>query len=135
MTEHELHILQRSKKLFYRNHLAYLKTKQGAFEASMLHLDHPFAVGCRELTASDEGRNALQIRENNEVCPLWLKLWRNAYAKLPPKGKRILYALMQDWRTTSAAKLAGVSRPTIIEWKRRFRTYFFSSYRAWRNLN
>lgn len=135
MTEQEKHILQNAKKQFYQKEIAYIKTRQGAFESHLLHFDHPLFAGGVSLVASDNGEAAEKIRKNVEVCPLWLSLWRNAYTKLPPKGKRVLYALMQDWRTTSAAKLAGVSRPTIIEWKHRFRTYFFTSYRAWRNLN
>ena len=73
----------------------------------MLNFDHPLFAGGVSLVASDNGEEAEKIRRNVESRPLWLSLWRNAYAKLPPKGKRVLMALAMDWRSNTAAKKEG----------------------------
>ena len=66
-----------------------------------------------------------------EKEPLWLRLWRRAVTKLPPKGRAVLAALAIDWRTAPAAKIAGVSRPTVDSWKTKLKTHFAQCWRAY----
>ena len=81
--------------------------------------------------AHDRGESAAAMYCRIEVVPLWLRLWRLSAAKLPRKGRAVLYALMVDWRTMPAAKMAGVSRPTVDGWKTKLKVHFAQCWRAY----
>ena len=115
----------------FQNELKHLRTRQGRFDATMLHLDHPIPGTDLYLDPSDRGKSAAAMYDEIEVIPLWLRLWRLAAAKLPPKGRAVLGALMIDWRTAPAAKIAGVSRPTVDSWKTKLKTHFAQCWRAY----
>jgi len=115
----------------FQNELRHLKTRQGQFDAAMLHFDHPLPGGTRLLLPSDGGAGADRIYAACEALPLWQRLWVNAYAKLPSRGKAVLNALKADWRTAVAAKAAGVSRPTVDHWKKLFKEFFAQCFQAW----
>ena len=119
MSEDEAKLLNTVRRHEFQDALAYGKTRQGAFENDMLHLGHPLFAGGQDLTASDEGRGAAEIRNLNDgKPPLWLRLWRVYARKLPHKGRAVLKALMVDWRTMPASKMASVSRPTVDFWEK-----------------
>ena len=115
----------------FQNELKHLRTRQGRFDAAMLHLDHPLPGPDLYLDPSDRGRFAEAMYDEIEVVPLWLRLWRLAAAKLPPKGRAVLGALMVDWRTMPASKMAGVSRPTVDSWKTKLQMHFAQCHKAW----
>ena len=115
----------------FQNELKHLRTRQGRFDAAMLHLDHPLPGTDLYLDPSDHGRFAAAMYDGIEVVPLWLRLWRLAAAKLPPKGRAVLGALMVDWRTMPASKMAGVSRPTVDSWKTKLKMHFAQCHKAW----
>ena len=132
MTEAEAKLLNTVRRHEFQDALAYGKTRQGAFENDMLHLGHPLFAGGQDLTASDEGRGAAEIRNLNDgKPPLWLRLWRVYTRKLPRKGRAVLEALMIDWRTMPASKMASVSRPTVDFWKKKFKVHFDQCWRAY----
>ena len=116
----------------FQDELRHLKTRQGRFDAAMLHLDHPLPGTDLYLDPSDHGKSAAAMYDRIETVPLWLRLWRNSAAKLPHKGRAVLYALMVDWRTMPAARMAGVSRPTVKSWKTKFKTHFDQCWRAYK---
>lgn len=64
--------------------------------------------------------------------PLWLVLWRQKRLELTPKRRAVLDALAVDWRTRPAAKIAGVSRPTVELAKKIFKTHFTQCFQAWK---
>ena len=97
----------------------------------MLHLDHPLPGTDLYLDPSDRGRFAEAMYDEIEVVPLWLRLWRLAAARLPPKGRAVLGALLVDWRTMPASKMAGVSRPTVDSWKIKLKMHFAQCHKAW----
>ena len=132
MTEDEAKLLNTVRRHEFQDALAYGKTRQGAFENGMLHLGHPLFAGGQDLTASDDGRGAAEIRNLNDgKTPLWLRLWRLYTRKLPRKGRAVLEALMVDWRTMPASKMTGVSRPTVDSWKTKLKTHFAQCWRAY----
>lgn len=132
MTEAEAKLLNTVRRHEFQDALAYGKTRQGAFENGMLHLGHPLFAGGQDLTASDEGRGAAEIRNLDDgKTPLWLRLWRLYTRKLPRKGRAVLEALMVDWRTMPASKMAGVSRPTVDSWKIKLKMHFAQCWRAY----
>ena len=97
----------------------------------MLHLDHPLPGTDIRLDPSDRGESAAAMYCRIEVVPLWLRLWRLSAAKLPRKGRAVLYALMVDWRTMPASKMAGVSRNCIDRWKTKLKVHFAQCWRAY----
>ena len=115
----------------FQNELKHLRTRQGRFDAAMIHLDHPLPGTDLYLDPSDRGRFAEAMYDEIEVLPLWLRLWRLAAARLPPKGRAVLGALLVDWRTMPASKMAGVSRPTVDSWKTKLKTHFAQCWRAY----
>ena len=115
----------------FQNELKHLRTRQGRFDAAMLHLDHPLPGTDLYLDPSDRGRFAEAMYDEIEVVPLWLRLWRLAASRLPPKGRAVLGALLVDWRTMPASKMAGVSRPTVDSWKTKLKTHFAQCHKAW----
>lgn len=131
MTEGEAKLWNTVMRHEFQNELAHHATRQGAFEDAMLHLDHPMPGGTQLLLPSDNGAGANRIYATCETLPLWQRLWMNAYAKLPPRGKAVLNALKADWRTAPAAKIAGVSRPTVDHWKKLFQKFFAQCFQAW----
>ena len=87
---------------------------------------------------SDAGRGTFEMRsvaeydiDGPEKEPVWLVLWRRKRRELKPKHRKILDALAVDWRTACAAKVAGVSRPTVDQCKKIFKTHFAQCFRAW----
>jgi len=124
-----LHTVERHQ---FQDHLRHNRTRQGRFDAEMLHLGHPLPGGGRVLEPSDRGKGAAAIIDAAEVTPLWQKLWTRAYADLSPTGKRIVKALEADWRSRPAARLAGVSQPTVDTWKKNLKIHFAQCFRAWK---
>ena len=114
----------------------WAKTRQGAFETrQILHFDAEAEEACeREHSTSwlsDRGEGAAAMYAKIEPEPLWRRLWRLAAARLPPKGRAVLAALMVDWRTAPAAKIAGVSRNCVDRWKTKLKTHFAQCWRAY----
>ena len=133
MTEAEAKLLNTVRRREFQDTLAYGKTRQGAFENAMLHLGHPLFAGGQDLTASDEGRGAAEIRNLNDgKVPLWLRLWIQKRAKLSKSRRRVLNALMVDWRTFSAARIAHVSSATVKREKTFFKRHFAQCLQAWK---
>ena len=115
----------------FQDELRHKATRQGRFNAAMLHLDHPLPGTDLYLDPSDRGESAAAMYDEIEVVPLWLRLWRLGAAKLPPKGRAVLGALLVDWRTMPASRMAGVSRPTVDSWKTKLKTHFTQCHKAW----
>ena len=133
MTEAEAKLLNTVRRHEFQDALAYGKTRQGAFENGMLHLGHPLFAGGQDLTASDEGRGAAEIRNLDDgKTPLWLRLWIRKRAKLSKSRRRVLDALMVDWRTFSAARIAHVSPATVKREKTFFKKHFAHCFQAWK---
>ena len=82
----------------FQNELKHLRTRQGRFDAAMLHLDHPLPGTDLYLDPSDHGRFAAAMYDEIEVVPLWLRLWRLAAARLPPRMARAISVSTLDWR-------------------------------------
>ena len=123
--------LHKAERRRFQDELRHLRTRQGRFDAAMLHLDHPLPGTDLRLDPSDRGKSAAAMYDGIEVIPLWRRLWRLSAAKLPRKGRAVLNALMVDWRTAPAAKIAGVSRPTVDNWKTKLKTHFVQCWRAY----
>ena len=115
----------------FQDELRHLKTRQGRFDAAMLHLDHPLPGTDLYLDPSDRGASAAAMYDEIEVVPLWLRLWRLSAAKLPRKGRAVLVALTVDWRTMPASRMAGVSRNCVDRWKTKFKMHFAQCWRAY----
>ena len=115
----------------FQDELRRLKTRRGRFDAAMLHLDHPLPGTDLYLDPSDCGKSAAAMYDKIEVVPLWLRLWRLAAAKLPPKGRAVLGALLVDWRNRPAGKIAGVDHKTVGNWKIKLKTHFAQCWRAY----
>ena len=124
-------LLHRVERNQFIDRLRHEATKQGVFDRSMWHLDHPLPGTTAYLRPSDRGAGAEALYRAVEECPLWMKLGVRAYAQLPENGKKVLNALKRDWRTATAAKIAGVSRPTVDHWKKLFKKFFTQCYQAW----
>ena len=116
----------------FQDELRHLRTRQGRFDAAMLHLDHPIPGTDLRLDPSDHGQSAAAMYDSVEVVPLWLRLWRLGAAKLPRKGRVVLYALAVDWRTMPASKMAGVSRNCVDRWKTKLKSHFAQCHQAWK---
>ena len=123
--------LHKAERHQFQNELKHLRTRQGRFDAAMLHLDHPLPGTDLYLDPSDHGRFAAAMYDGIEVVPLWLRLWRLAAARLPPKGRAVLGALMVDWRNRPAGKIAGVDHKTVGSWKIKLKTHFAQCWRAY----
>ena len=123
--------LHKTERRKFQDELRHLRTRQGRFDAAMLHLDHPLPGTDLYLDPSDRGKSAAAMYDGIEVVPLWLRLWRLAAARLPPKGRAVLGALLVDWRTMPASKMAGVSRPTVDSWKIKLKMHFAQCHKAW----
>jgi len=126
-------ILNHRKRIEFLKDLRKKRTRQGQFENDFLHLDHPLPGGGRLLEASDRGKSAAEIRASAEEVPRWQKLWQRARRKLTHKQKRILDALLVDFRTSSAAEMARVSQRSIQHFKKTFfKMHFDQCYQAWK---
>ena len=121
----------KSERRKFQDELRHLKTRQGRFDAAMLHLDHPLPGTDLYLDPSDRGESAAAMYDEIEVVPLWLRLWRLSAAKLPRKGRAVLSALMVDWRNRPAGKIAGVDHKTVESWKTKFKVHFDQCWRAY----
>ena len=121
----------KSERRKFQDELRHLKTRQGRFDAAMLHLDHPLPGTDLYLDPSDRGESAAAMYDEIEVIPLWLRLWRLSAAKLPRKGRAVLYALMVDWRNRPAGKIAGVDHKTVGCWKTKLKTHFAQCWWAY----
>lgn len=133
MTDDEAKLLNSVQRHEFQKALAYGKTRQGSFENTMLHLDHPLFAGGQDLTADDGGKGAADIRNIDDgECPLWLKLWRQKRAKMSKSHRRILNALSVDWRTVHAARIAHVSTATVKREKTFLKKVFAQCFQAWK---
>lgn len=124
--------LNRHKRREFLDELRHRRTRQGSFENAMLHFDHPLPGGGQILEPSDRGTSAARIYRGLEPTPLWVILWKRSAAKLPRTGKKVLAALAEDWRSRPAAKIAGVSQPTVDHWKKLFKKIFAQCFRAYK---
>ena len=127
----EIKYLHKTERHQFQDELRHLRTRQGRFDAAMLHLDHPLPGTDLYLDPSDCGESAATMYDEIEVVPLWLRLWRLSAAKLPRKGRAVLYALMVDWRNRPAGKIAGVDHKTVGCWKIKLKTHFAQCWRAY----
>ena len=135
MSDEEAKIWNHHLRQVYQKELRWLKTKQGKFESTMLHFDHPLpGIANLYLQASDNGIGAEKIRSAMDPIPFWLKLWRRKRLQLKPKRRRIHDALILDWRTVAAARIACVSARTVITAKTFFKMHFNQCYQAWKAL-
>ena len=133
MSEDEAKLLNTVRRHEFQDALAYGKTRQGAFENAMLHFGHPLFAGGQDLTASDEGRGAAEIRNLDDgKTPSWLLLWRRERAKLNPRQRKILDALALDWKSSVAAEITGCDRKTVHRAKTFFKMHFAQCLRAWK---
>ena len=121
----------RTERRKFQDELRHLRTRQGRFDAAMLHLDHPLPGTDLRLDPSDRGESAAKMYDSVEVIPLWLRLWRLSAAKLPRKGRAVLYALIVDWRNRPAGKIAGVDHKTVGCWKTKLKMHFAQCWRAY----
>lgn len=85
-----------------------------------------------ELERANRGRSAADIYRHFEGTPHWMVLWRRSASKLPRTGRRILAALMVDWRSRPAARIAGVDHKTVDAWKTIFKVHFAQCFRAYK---
>ena len=115
----------------FQDELRHLKTRQGRFDAAMLHLDHPLPGTDLYLDPSDRGKSAAAMYDRVEVVPLWIRLWRLSAAKLPRKGRAVLGALAVDWRNRPAGKIAGVDHKTVESWKIKFKVHVAQCWQAY----
>jgi len=129
--ESDIKLLRTVKRHVFIDALRHRKTLQGAFDAAMLHLDHPLPGTDVFLKPSDRGARAEAMYAAIEVEPYWRTLWKRTRANLPPTGREVLDALLDDWRTRPAARIAGVSQPTVDKWKKLFKK-FAQCFRAWK---
>ena len=124
-----LHTVERH---LFQDGLRHKATRQGRFDAAMWHLDHPLPGGTRILLPSDRGSGAERIYAAVENVPLWLRLWRRQRLALKPRHRTVLDALMVDWRSRPAAKIAGISQPTVDLCKKIFKVHFAQCWQAYK---
>jgi len=132
MSEDELKLLHTVERRQFIDQLRHDATRQGAFDKAMWHLDHPVPGTDFYLMPSDHGSGAAALYAALEPKPLWRTLWQRARAGLPPTGRRVLDALLIDWRSRPAARIAGVSQPTVDRWKKLFQKNFAQCYQAYK---
>lgn len=132
MNTNELKLLHRVERNEFIDQLRHDQTKQGAFDKAMWHLDHPIPGTTLLLAPSDKGAGAEKVYAAVEEKPLWLKLWHKDRLALPPRQRAVLDALAIDWRSRPAAKIAGVSQPTVDASKKIFKRHFAQCYQAWK---
>jgi len=133
MTENEKKILNCRARKAFLDELRHRRTRQGAFEESFLHHGHPLFGGGPALEPSDGGASAALTRASCEEAPRWRALWARARGKLTRRQRRILDALLVDFRTTAAAKVAGVDRKAVQRFKKTFfKTHFIQCHTAWK---
>ena len=125
-------LLHRVERNQFIDRLRHEATKQGVFDRSMWHLDHPLPGTTAYLRPSDHGAGAEALYRAVEERPLWMKLWVRARLALKPRQRAVLDALLIDWRSRPAAKRAGVSQPTVDVYKKNFKTHFAQCYQAWK---
>jgi len=135
MNTNDAKLIHTVERHLFQDQLRHIKTKQGSFECSFLHLDHPIVPGGRLVEASDRGQGVERILDAVEEVPLWQKLWWRERKRLQPKHKLVLDALKIDLRTRVAARLAGVSKNLVYECRGKiFPKRFAQCYRAYRAL-
>ena len=123
-----LHTVERHR---FQDELRHKATKQGRFDAAMWHLDHPVPGTSMTLNPSDHGASAAAMYAALEAEPLWLRLWRKARLDLKPRQRAVLDALMVDWRSVAAAKIARCSTRTVDRAKTFFKMHFAQCWRAY----
>jgi len=131
MSEDERKLLHAVERRQFIDRLRHDATNQGAFDKAMWHLDHPVPGTDFYLKPSDHGAGAARVYAAAEPEPLWRTLWKRERATLPPTGRSVLDALLVDWRTAPAAKIAAASRPTVDRWKKLFQKIFAQCFQAW----
>jgi len=130
MTKDDEKLLNTYKRNFFRDELRRRKTRQGQFDAAMLHFGHPLPGGGRILEPSDNGAGAEVIWGQPSV-PLWQTLWLRERKALKPKHRAVLDALLVDKRPRVAARIAGVGKDLVYDcWKKIFPQRFAACYRA-----
>ena len=125
-------LLHRVERNQFIDRLRHEATKQGVFDRSMWHLDHPLPGTTAYLRPSDRGAGAEALYRAVEERPLWMKLWVRARLALKPRQRAVLDALLIDWRSRPAAKRAGVDHKTVDACKTFFKTHFAQCYQAWK---
>lgn len=132
MNTNELKLLHRVERNEFIDRIRHERTKQGAFDKAMWHLDHPIPGTTLLLAPSDKGAGAEKVYAAVEEKPLWLKLWHKDRLALPPRQRAVLDALAIDWRTAPAAKIADENRKFVARSKKIFKTHFAQCHTAWK---
>ena len=127
----ERKLLHRVERHQFIDALRHKKTRQGRFDAEMWHLDHPIPGTDSYLMPSDRGEGAAAMYAKIEPEPLWRRLWRRRRLELKPRHRAVLDALAIDWRSRPAAKIAGVSQPTVDALKKIFKRHFAQCWQAY----
>jgi len=132
----EAKLLHAVERHLFQDELRRLKTRQGAFDAAMYHLDHPVPGTDFYLKPSDHGRGAADIRRNCESSldtqPLWRKMWNRRRLELKPRHRAVLDALMLDMRPQIAARLSRTSKYLVYECLQKiFKKHFAQCYQAY----
>ena len=130
--DEEARLLRRVERNAFIDRIRHDATRQGSFDKAMWHLDHPVPGTDFYLVPSDGGAYAARMYADLEPEPLWRTLWTRTQANLPRTGKAVLAALFDDWRSRPAARIAGVSQPTVDRWKKEFKIFFAQCFRAWK---
>ena len=123
-------LLHRVERNQFIDRLRHEATKQGVFDRSMWHLDHPLPGTTAYLRPSDRGAGAEALYRAVEERPLWMKLWVRARLALKPRQRAVLDVLLIDWRTSRAARIAGENRKFVLRSKTFFKTHFAQCYQA-----
>lgn len=124
-----LHAVERHE---FIDRLRHEATRQGRFDRTCWHLDHPIPGTHTYLMPSDHGAGAERIYAAVEETPRWQKLWRQRRRKLSPRKRAVLDALKVDWRSRPAARIAGVSQPTVDTCKTFFKMHFAQCHQVWK---
>ena len=128
----ERKLLHTVERHLFQDELRHKATRQGRFETEMWHLDHPVPGTSMTLNPSDRGASAAGMYAALETEPLWLRLWRKARLGLKPRQRAVLDALMVDWRTSSAARIAHCSTRSVDRAKTFFKMHFAQCWRAYK---
>ena len=132
MNTNDQKLLHRVERNQFIDRIRHERTKQGAFDKAMWHLDHPVPGTDVYLVPSDQGAAAEKMYAALEEAPLWQKLWVKARLSLKPRQRAVLDALLVDWRSRPAAKIAGVDHKTVDDAKKIFKVHFAQCWRAYK---
>lgn len=131
MTTEEKHILQNSRRQFFQQNLRYLKTKQGAFESSMHHLDHPLFNGGRVLEPTDNHRGEMKLLSEIDREADYVYLVRATILKLTGIERKICRAILRYDSLEKARRHVKLSRKAFREKIKNLKPHFTQCLRAY----